>query len=222
MEFTCQRCGETLSTEAAFCPHCAAPQLRWLQPDAAETTEAVPPAEPINPRHMHWDAAIRLTLAASLITGLLCGFLSPGLLLWVVCGTAVTITFYRRRHPAPPVDSRFGTRIGILFGLLTAFVSTAVVAGAMLYQRYFLHQGAKIDQMYQPIDTQIDQAAAHAASTAGNSPQMAALTRLFHSPEAHAGSFIFGTAILAVFLIALAGATGAITARLSHPKPRTS
>ena len=221
MEYTCQRCGETLSTEAAYCPHCAAPQLRWQQPDTPLPEEFVVPSPASSRRRMHWDAAIRLTLAIAIITGILCGFLSPGLLLWLVCGIFATVAFYRRRYPVPHIDARFGTRLGMLFGLITAAVSTFIVAGVMLYQRFVLHQPALVDQMYGPFDAKIDQAAANAATTTTNAHDLIALTAFFHSPEFKAGSFIVGSAIFAAVVVTLAAITGAVAVRLTRPRPRS-
>jgi len=218
MELTCQRCGETLSTEVAFCPHCAAPQLRWIQPDP-DPPEAGSESQPADPsvvhRNMQWDAAIRIALLTSLVTGILCSLLSLGTLLWIAAGTAATIIFYRRRHPGSPVDSRFGTRIGFLFGLLTATVLTIADAGVMFLQRYVLHQGNKFDQAYTSM---LDQLAGRAPSNPAAIAQWNALMQFWHLPEARAGLYVSSAAFLALLVIVLSGAAGAITARMSAPR----
>lgn len=217
MEFTCQRCGETLSTEAAFCPHCAAPQLRWIQPDAdaRDETDSSQSAASNHPRRLHWRALIRLTLLTSLVTGLLCSLLSLGTLLWIVCGTAATITFYRRRHPSFPIDGRFGTRVGFLFGLLTAAFLTIADAGLLLFQRYVLHQGNKFDQAYTNM---LEQFASRAPTGSATLQQWNALMQFWHLPEARAGLYIFSAAVVALLVIMLSGAAGAITVRVNAPR----
>jgi hypothetical protein len=223
MEATCQRCGETLSTEAAFCPHCAAPQLRWTQGDAEPQTEvsAAQPADPASPgRRVHWDSAIRVALLTSLITGILCSVLSPGILLWVVCGTAATITFYRRRFPQPLINVRLGARIGILFGVFTAVVLTVSDAAVMFYARYVLHEGSKFDQAYNAM---LEQVAARAPSNPAATAQWNALMDFWHSAEARAGLFLLSAIFLALTVVLLCAAAGAITARFNRPHvPRSS
>ena len=235
MEFTCQRCNETLSTDAVFCPHCAAPQLRWTQTDVEPQTEtgaaqpadpadpAYPayPADPANPgRRVHWDSAIRVALLTSLITGILCSILSPGILLWVVCGTIATITFYRRRYPQPLINVRLGTRFGILFGLFTAIVLTVTDAAVMFYGRFVLHEGSKFDQAYNAM---LEQVAARAPTNPAAITQWNALMNFWHSAEARAGLFLVSAVFLAVTVIMLCAAAGAITARFTRPQiPRSS
>lgn len=223
MEFTCQRCGETISTEAAFCPHCAAPQLRWAQNELEPQPEiAAPPAADSAgpPRSVHWNTAIRLALLTSLVTGIFCSVLSPGILLWVACGTAATILFYRRRYPQMLINVRLGARMGILFGLFTAIVLTATDAAVMFYARYVMHEGSKFDQAYNAM---LEQVAARAPSNPATMPQWNALMHFWHSAEARAGLFLISASFLALTVVALCAAAGAITARFNRPHlPRSS
>jgi hypothetical protein len=216
MEFTCQRCGETLSTDAAFCPHCAAPQVRWIEPepDAGETADASQPEDSPQPhRGVYWDSAIRLALLTSIVTGLLCSFLSLGTLLWIACGAGATIVLYRRRYPSAAVDAHLGSRVGFLFGLFTAVIVTISDAGIMLFQRDVLHQTTRFDQAYSAMLVQV---AGRAPTNPATLPQWTALMQFWHLPEARAGLYVFSAAFFAFLVIILSGAAGAIMVRFKN------
>ena len=226
MEFTCQRCGEAISTEAAFCPHCAAPQLRWNESDQENHAQSpagsgtAESAETAESRRIHWKSAVRISLLTALVTGIVIALLSPGILLWVACGTAATMLLYRRRYPQQLLDGRLGARIGTLFGLFTATILTATDAAVMFYARYVLHQGSSFDQAY---NTMLDQVAARAPTAPGAAAQWNALMHFWHSPEARAGLFLVSAMLLAIVVIMLASAAGALTARFSaRHQPRGS
>jgi type VI protein secretion system component VasF len=85
----------------------------------------------------------------------------------------------------------------------------------MFLQRYVLHQGNKFDQAY---STMLDQLAGRAPSNPAAIAQWNALMQFWHLPEARAGLYVSSAAFLAVLVIVLSGAAGAITARMSTPR----
>ena len=116
----CHRCGSVLDEDAAFCPHCAAPQLRVAPPE--ETTEQ--PGGPVHTftrdrRSVDWRNVIRLAIWTAIPVGLIAPFFFP----MVIAGPIVLISLYQRRRPSSPLDGKAGFRIGGLMGVLAAYVS---------------------------------------------------------------------------------------------------
>ncbi len=155
MTSLCPNCRNAVPEGAAFCPECAAPQLRVGTAESRAAEEAV--VEGQVPRHtgeIVWPAALESAAIYSVPAGLLLSFLAIPLLnmLWVVLGAVWTLRRYRRRVPrAPMLTPVLGGRIGLLLGLFAALVSTSINVLGSLFVRYGLHKIPQIDTFIRAV-----------------------------------------------------------------------
>jgi hypothetical protein len=210
----CHRCGGVLEEDAAFCPHCAAPQLRVAPPE--ETTEQA--GSPVHTftrdrRSIDWRSVIRLAIWIAIPVGLIAPFFFP----MVFAGPVVLISLYQRRRPSSPLDGRTGFRIGALLGVLAAYVSAFGVAIWQLFEHFSRRQESALDAV---IALQLQQAAEAtqrmAQANSLSAQQARVLLDFFLSPDARATYALFNAAVMAFGIIVLAGLGGMLGARLSR------
>jgi hypothetical protein len=210
----CHRCSGLLDDEAAFCPHCAAPQLRVAEPE--ETAEATPGAIPAFAHHrrsIDWQKIIRLALWIAIPVGLVAPFFFP----LVIAGPIVLISMYQRRRPGTPLDGKSGFRIGTLLGVLAAYVSAFGLAGWQLFERYSLHQGSALDaQFAMQVQQSAEATQRMAQANSMNAQQARAMLGFFLSPDGRVTYTFFYTAVLAFGIVLLAGLGGMLGARLTR------
>jgi hypothetical protein len=210
----CHRCGGVLDEDAAFCPHCAAPQLRVAPPD--ETTEQA--AGPVHTftrdrRSIDWRNVIRLAIWTAIPVGLIAPFFFP----MVIAGPLVLISLYQRRRPSSPLDGKTGFRIGALMGVLAAYVSAFGLAVWQLFERYSLHHGSAIDAQYaMQVQQSAETTQRMAQANSLNAQQARAMLDFFLSPDGRVTYTFFYTAVMAFGIILLAGLGGMLGARLSR------
>lgn len=210
----CHRCSGQLDEEAAFCPHCAAPQLRVAPPQ--ETAEPTPGAIHVFPHHrrtIDWQKIIRLALWIAIPVGFIAPFFFP----LVIAGPIVLISMYQRRRPGVPVDGKSGFRIGTLLGVLAAYVSAFGLAGWQIFERYSLHQGSALDaQFAMQVQQSAEATQRMAQSNSVNAQQARAMLDFFLSPDGRVTYTFFYTAALAFGIVLLAGLGGLLGARLTR------
>lgn len=228
MELTCHRCGATVHEGDPFCPHCAAPQLRYEAPDEPALASNVAPSQrPIarDPGAVHWRDAIRTAAIIAVPAGLLSSRLGlQGIwAIWLIGGGMVVASMYRRRTGTLPTG-RMGWRIGMLLGLFTAAVATAIDGISLVVQRFPLHQGSVIDQRYR--DAIQLSSKMYAGLFAASNPQMASAIasaeHFWYTPDGAAAMMLINAAGLAFFMLIFAGAGGALGARLTAKSAQTS
>jgi hypothetical protein len=214
MEQDCHRCGAALNGSDPFCAHCGAPQLRYEAPDETAPVANAAPAQRPGGRNLNTISSRDAIVAAAIFAvpaGVLCALL--GLVaLWGVAGGMATISLYRRRTAAVPAAG-MSWRIGALFGLFTAAVATAVNGIGLLVQRFALHQGAVLDQRYHGLGQQLmDQ-------MVRSNPEAATLLpgflHFWLTPDGAAAMVLINAAGVAVSVLLLAAAGGALGARLN-------
>ncbi len=232
MEITCHRCHQAVQADNCFCPTCGLPQLVYApespdgQPQQAERwTEAARDASLVE-----WKPAMRAALLLAVPAGLLSSGLSPAGffgLFWMAAAAAWAVVLYVRSQRPPWVTTGAGARIGLVTGLLAAWLAFTITGGALYIQRFTLHQSSQIDsewknrvdlsqQMTQQWATGLEPSDATEAQTLRTQVQAWML-----SPTGHAGIETFSLAFNAIFLLFFSAAGGAIGARMIARSRRT-
>src|SRR5271170_740339 len=139
----CHRCGSPLTPPEMFCPSCGAPQLLYeisadgSSGDSGSSTAAL--------RDIQWKLAIGAAITCAVPVGLFSSLgvpiLSSGCCLWVLGGSIVAVALYQRRSATRNLPGMIGRRVGAIVGVLAALVAAASNAGAMVFERYVLHNG---------------------------------------------------------------------------------
>ena len=222
MEITCTRCHQTIQTDDCYCPACGLPQLLYAaegSPDQAQPeqwSEAVRDASEVE-----WKPALRAALMLAFPAGLLCSLLSPvGIFcfLWISAAASWAVVIYMRSQRTPWITIGAGARIGLVTGLLGAWIAAAATGISMFVMRFFLHQGKEFDDLWQDsVQQRITPQVAQQWAQTGIDIKAWLL-----SPEGRAGmmlSFIlFFLAVLVVFAVG-GGALGArLVARTRRPE----
>lgn len=222
MENLCSRCHRTLAGEDCFCPGCGLPQLVYASPDQPSPAQAEPWSQVVRDAgSVEWRSALRAALVVAVPAGLLSSELSAvggAAMIWTVAAAGWAVALYWRSQKPAWLTTGAGARIGLVTGLIAAWVAFVVSSGTMFVERCLLHQGGRIDgewktrvamgqQLSQQLTTGMGQA---------DPAQVKATQDIFQSwmlsPEGHAGMeamrFAVGAGFL-VFFAVLGGALGA-------------
>jgi hypothetical protein len=224
MEITCNRCHQTVEAENCYCPACGLPQLVYA-------TEGVPgEASPVR-----WDEAVRdaatlewkPALRAAVLMAVPAGVLSSAALptgrmelLWMTAAASWAVVLYLRSQRPAWITLGAGARIGLVTGLLGAWLAFGVTGGALFVDRYVRHQGSQMDAEWKAnveMSQQMTQQWSAGMGPADTAQAQAVRTQFQNwmlSPEGHAGWQIFGIASNSLFLILFAVLGGAMGARL--------
>jgi RNA polymerase subunit RPABC4/transcription elongation factor Spt4 len=223
MEITCNRCHQTVQADNCYCPACGLPQLVYSPdsipvPVASENwPEAVRDASSID-----WRFAMRAAVVFAVPAGLFSSGispLSPFGLVWMTTGAALAVVLYIRSQKPAWITIGAGARIGLVTGLLAAWLTFGVSGGWLFVQRNVLHQPTQIDLVYgafveafqQKVHDSISRMAP--ADAAQVQPTIAHMQALILSPEGHAGIWALSIAGNCLFLILFAVGGGALGAR---------
>lgn len=216
MEATCHRCHQPVPAESCFCPSCGLPQLVYQHEEAAGAahlerwTEAARDASSVE-----WRPALRAAILLAVPAGLLsCGLSPVGVLglFWVAAAAAWAVSIYVRRQQPAWITMGAGARIGLVTGLVAGWTAFLATGAALFAMRYFMHQGAAFDQMWQGMVNQsVDQ---QVQAMAADAQALAAFKGLMLSPEGRCGILLCGMIFLELALLAFAAAGGAVGARM--------
>ncbi|HEY6448911.1 MAG TPA: zinc ribbon domain-containing protein [Acidobacteriaceae bacterium] len=222
MDPICHRCGNSLAEEETFCRHCGAPQL------VVEAADPAVPQQPAvrlrgNAHAVDWRAAILAALLVALPVGLLSA-LTKSSSLFPIGGGFAAIALYRRRAAAF-TDGRIGWRVGSILGAASAFVACAAWGAQLMIERYLLHQGAAIDQLFRLAAQQEVDAMMHASAAQG--PQPPEMVHALHnlmafwvSPDGIAGAQISTAIVMSLAMVLFAATGGAIAGRILAVRTR--
>src|SRR5215475_4069590 len=137
MDLACHRCGATLASPELFCPHCGAPQLRFEPNDEQIPSQAGGNGSGMRASQLvAWRPAVQAALLVALPVGVLSSLLDFSIL-WVLLGGFSAIALYQRKASLQ-VHPGGGWRIGMLVGVMAAFLATIVDGLSMVFERYGL------------------------------------------------------------------------------------
>ena len=219
MEATCNRCHQVVPAASCFCPACGLPQLVYSveesegQGTAERWTAAVRDASTID-----WKPALRCAAAFGIPAGLVCcGYIPLGILGYILMAAAAAwaVTAYVRSQRPAWITAGAGARIGLVTGLLAAWLAFAAAGGALFAQRFGMHQAAQIDAEWQSRVKLTQSISTQMAAQMGSADQAKAEAqgKWMMSPWGHAGFEVFGFAANSFFLLIFAIAGGAAGAR---------
>jgi hypothetical protein len=226
MEISCTRCHQPVLAENCYCPYCGLPQLVY-EAEAAATQSS--PGGPVAPEEVVQDAATlswKPALRAALLLAVPAGLLSSGIsplgffgLLWAAAGAAWAVSLYVRNQRAAWITIGAGARIGLVTGLMAAWLAFSVSGSALFVERFALHRAAQIDAEWKTrVETsqQLTQQWTSSMSPADPAQALAARNQVQNwmlSPWGHAGIEVFGFASNSVLLLFFAIGGGILGAR---------
>jgi hypothetical protein len=220
MEVTCSRCHQTVQPADCFCPFCGLPQLVYTADGSTGLGQLERADEPVrDASSVDWKAALRLALMLAIPAGAICSMFSPagvyGLPLMAAAGAWAVALYMRGRRPAW-ITIGAGARIGLVTGILGAWTAAFTTAISLYAMRFWLHRGPAIDDAWL---AQINLSTQQLATMNFDAQQIAMNKAIMLSPEGHAGYMLFTTAFLAIILLAVSVAGGALGARfLGRPR----
>jgi hypothetical protein len=152
MEQPCYKCGQTVEEGLAFCPHCAAPQIRVVIAEPALSPASSLAALPGSPAAadvatvpsitlpMSWSLSAQPCALAALIAALAMVLKLVVPLIAVFGAGFLAVAFYRRRAPENAIHAKTGARLGAVcsffcFGMWTMLESVKILV---------LHEGGEI------------------------------------------------------------------------------
>ncbi len=223
MEISCTRCHQPVLAENCYCPHCGLPQLVYEAEGAAAPSSPDEPDEVVHDAGtVAWKPALRAALLLAIPAGLLSSGvspLSPFGVIWAAAGAAWAVTLYVRKQRAAWITIGAGARIGLVTGLMVAWLAFGVSGSALFVERFVLHQAPQIDAVYKTfsdawqLKTQESVAAKSPAEVAQVQPGLARIQSWIASPEGHAGIYTMAYAFSSAFLLLFSIGGGALGAR---------
>jgi hypothetical protein len=228
LEDTCQRCHEALRGDDRYCPVCGLPQLTYL---VAEMPQVA--ADEAGARGnglgafggqgafgatdgIEWRPALNAALTLGVPAGVLCFGVLPIGLLGMMVASAWAVSLYAKRTRPVDLTTGAGARIGLVTGLFASWLTVSLFGFGLWVSRFVLHQGGEWDSLWlgqveksnQEMLAQIGAANAQSTQVAGT------LRTLMLSAEGRAGLPLSGLMLVALILVVLAVAGGALGAKL--------
>jgi RNA polymerase subunit RPABC4/transcription elongation factor Spt4 len=228
MDVTCQRCHQPLPESGCFCPTCGLPQLVYTAEEGETLVEAE--RQVVAQRDassVDWKKALVYAAAFGLPAGLLCNGTSRMSLLgsfWMVVAAAWAVALYVRRNKSMRLTTGAGARIGLVTGLLAAWLAFAVAGGVLFTERYVMQRGSAIDAEWQNRIAMTQQYSSQFAAQMGvtDQAQIAVQQKWMLSVWGHAGVEAFGFAFNSFFLLLFAVIGGALGARMMGRRQNVS
>jgi hypothetical protein len=138
MEQPCYKCGQTVEEGVAFCPHCAAPQIRVVMAEPAPTpfaaasaqgADALPASQtlPVLALPMQWSQVLRACALAALVAFLL---VRLSVVVAMLAAGILAVAFYRQRRPGIALRASEAAKLGALAGVFCCCIISLVTAVA--------------------------------------------------------------------------------------------
>ena len=220
MEITCHRCHQTVEAENCYCPTCGLPQLVYATDSPAAQAQPEHWDETVrDAATIDWKPALRVALLMAAPAGVMCSMFSPlGLGGWILmaASAAWAVSLYMRSQRPAWLTIGAGARIGLVTGLLGAWLAFGISGGDLFVKRYLLHQSTQMDAEWKAnvdLSQQLTQQWVTQMGMA-DSAQLQAQRNWMLSPEGHAGLAVFSFASNSIFIILFGIAGGATGARL--------
>jgi hypothetical protein len=219
MDSTCHRCAALISNDAAFCPHCGAPQVRVTvaAPNEAEANlaaAATAVAAAVSPRAIQWRRALLPVLLPSALVAIVMQlpYLNLAFLLWIALAAAWSCSLYSRRVPTAILDAGVGARLGAVTGVF-AFLFEIILLGIAL--------GVDAVSGHGELRSALQQQLRAAAQSNPNPAATDFYNKLVSSPEALAMFLAVVLVIMFVGFIVFGTIGGALRgASLAHRRPK--
>jgi RNA polymerase subunit RPABC4/transcription elongation factor Spt4 len=220
MEISCTRCHRVVQNEDCYCPYCGLPQFTY----EADAVEALSPerleAAVQDASSVSWKPALRAAILLAIPAGLLSSGVSALSFLFAATAAAFAVTVYVRGQHAPWITMGAGARIGLVTGLLAAWLAFSVSGSALFVERFALNQGGQIDVVYKTLfydryqqATNESVARVDPADAAQAQKSLGAVLAWLQSSWGHAGIWALMYAINAVMILLFAAGGGALGAR---------
>lgn len=220
MEVTCARCHETIAADNCYCAACGLPQLVCTAEAGASSSESV--REPVrDASSVDWKAALRAATVLAIPAGLFSSEATPmgafGVA-WMSAAAALAVFFYLRSRRPSWITTGAGARIGLVTGLIGAWLAFGVSAATLFMQRDVFRQGDQIDSEWKTALV-ASQSMTQQWMAGMTTPEMAQMQTAkaqgwMLSPGGHAGWAAFGLSCESLFLLFFAVAGGALGARM--------
>lgn len=193
--------------------------------DAADSSFAQQPTVQmrVEAQRVQWRAAISSAVLVAIPVGLLSA-LTRTSFFFVIAGGFATIALYRRRTSAV-TDGRIGWRVGSILGAASAFLASASWAVQLVIERYSLHHGREIDQLFntaaqQEVDYWMKASAQQGPQTPEVIHAMQSVVNFMLSPDGHAASQLTTAIVMSFSMILFAACGGAIAGRVLSVRRR--
>jgi hypothetical protein len=223
MEITCTRCHQAIEAGNCYCPTCGLPQLQY---SAENVPGQAPPERWLEPVHdasvVDWKRAMRPALALAVPAGILCSLFSPVSIfgmLWMGVASAWVVALYLRNQRPAWITIGAGARIGLVTGLLGAWMATASSGIYLFVMRFVLHQGKQLDDTWTGLIT--DEVVGQWTSAGVDPHEILLYKAWLLSPEGRAGSMLSAMLFLVVILVFFAVGGGALGARFQARARKT-
>lgn len=225
MESTCSRCHQSVDTEGCYCPTCGLPQLVFGQDGPTGSSQPERWNEGVrDAATIDWKPALRAAVMMAIPAGVLSSQASPAShlgLIWMTAAATWAVVLYMRSQRPAWITLGAGARIGLVTGLLGAWLAFGVSAGALFVDRYVLHHSSQIDAEYSSFVVDRFHEGAQ-KSIAGMGAADAAQAQVIYgsvqawilSPEGRAGMWAASFAVSSCFLLFFAICGGALGARM--------
>jgi hypothetical protein len=216
MEISCKRCHQAILAENCYCPACGLPQLVYAADTPLGQTQPERWDEEIRDADsVDWKPALNAALKLAIPAGLLCsGYPLVGIfgLVWMAAAGAWTVVLYQRSQRLTWITFGAGARIGLVTGLLGAWIAAAALSVLLFAMRFFFHQGKVFDDFWQiQVSDKVSQ---QWAASGLDAPTILAAKAMLNSPEGRGGVTLSVIAFLVLALVAFSAVGGALGARL--------
>jgi hypothetical protein len=171
-------------------------------------------------------AAISLAVPAGLLSSGISPLSALGIFWMAGAATWAVVLYMRNRQPAW-ITVGAGARIGLVTGLMAAWLAFGVSGAGLFATRVVMHQGPQIDSTWRDFVEKNQQMSQQLLSKMGASndeiqASMMPQHNLMLSPEGHAGFQTAGLAWNCFLLVLFSIAGGALGARTMGKSRRTS
>lgn len=208
MEQPCYKCGQTVEEGVAFCPHCAAPQIRVVVAEPApqplafasggQESGALAGSQtlPVLTLPTQWSQVLRACALAALIAFFLALF---NVAVAMLAAGILAVAFYRQHRPGIALRASDGAKLGALAGILCCCILSFVTAFA-----------ATVPDVRTKIQGQLIEDAQRAASWFPANPDIQASIDQLRTPRGFATALIEMCIALFLLSIVLGGLGGAV------------
>jgi len=212
VEHPCYKCGATIEDGTAFCPQCAAPQIRV---GAGLTSQIELPPDLDEQRRHHgaqgavdWTQALPAAAVAGLVAAILMLIPLGAFGLGMLAAGALSVLLYQRRNADASLTAGVGARLGALSGML----GFAIFAFLTAAETFLFHTGGELRTA---LLEAIKQSAAHSSD-----PQTKLVIEYLQSPPGLILVMAAGVIVMLFAFLIFSCLGGVIGAILMRPKDK--